>query len=105
MTNQLLKMGFPPEQIDIFSEYGIQLSRAGYDATEIYSYLLIRTYSSTSNPKKNQGSVRDGVVVQYKGKKFVNVGFEQLIPFYSKDDDGKRIIMREIQGRLSSFNK
>jgi phage-related minor tail protein len=35
MTNELLKMGFPPEQIDILSEYGSQLQRAGYDATEI----------------------------------------------------------------------
>jgi phage-related minor tail protein len=35
MTNTLLKMGFPPEQIDIISEYGSQLSRAGYTAQEI----------------------------------------------------------------------
>lgn len=35
MTNTLLKMGFPPEQIDIISEYGSQLSRAGYTAEQI----------------------------------------------------------------------
>ena len=35
MTNALLKVGFPPEQIDILGEYGIQLQRADYDATEI----------------------------------------------------------------------
>ena len=35
MTNTLLKMGFPPEQLDIMSEYGSQLSRAGYSAEEI----------------------------------------------------------------------
>ena len=35
MTNALLKMGFPPEQLDILSEYGIQLQRAGYESTEI----------------------------------------------------------------------
>ena len=35
MTNALLKMGFPPEQLDIISEYGSQLSRAGYTAEQI----------------------------------------------------------------------
>ena len=35
MTKALLDMGFPPEQLDIITEYGAQLSRAGYDAQEI----------------------------------------------------------------------
>jgi phage-related minor tail protein len=35
MTNTLLKMGFPPDQLDIMSEYGAQLHRAGYSAQEI----------------------------------------------------------------------
>ena len=35
MTNALLKLGFPPEQLDILGEYGIQLQRAGFNATEI----------------------------------------------------------------------
>jgi len=29
LTNSLLKMGFPPEQLDIISEYGLQLRMAG----------------------------------------------------------------------------
>ena len=35
MTKALLDMGFPPEQLDIITEYGAQLSRAGYTAEEI----------------------------------------------------------------------
>lgn len=35
MTNALLKAGFPPDQLDIMSEYGSQLKRAGYNAQEI----------------------------------------------------------------------
>jgi len=63
------------------------------------SPLKIPSHVQTSDPKKiKAGDVRDGVVVQYKGKKFVNVGFEQLIPFYSKDDDGKRIIVKFKEG-------
>lgn len=35
LVNALLKMGFPPEQLDIISEYGTQLKIAGYEAEEI----------------------------------------------------------------------
>lgn len=35
MTKSLLDVGFPPDQLDIISEYGSQLSRAGYTAGEI----------------------------------------------------------------------
>lgn len=35
MTNALLKVGFPPDQLDVMSEYGSQLKRAGYNAEEI----------------------------------------------------------------------
>lgn len=35
LTNTLLDTGFPPEQLDIISEYGTQLKMAGYDAETI----------------------------------------------------------------------
>jgi phage-related minor tail protein len=35
MTKALLDVGFPPDELDIISEYGSQLSRAGYTAEEI----------------------------------------------------------------------
>jgi phage-related minor tail protein len=35
LTSALLKAGFPPENIDQITEYGAQLSRAGYTAEEI----------------------------------------------------------------------
>lgn len=39
LTDSLLKMGFPPEQLDIIAEYGGQLQRAGYDAEEIQAIM------------------------------------------------------------------
>ena len=39
MTYALLKIGFPPEEIDIISEYGSQLKRAGYNAEQIQGIL------------------------------------------------------------------
>lgn len=35
LVYSLLKMGFPPDQLDVITEYGSQLSRAGYNAQEI----------------------------------------------------------------------
>ncbi|HSW76116.1 MAG TPA: hypothetical protein VLG50_03685 [Candidatus Saccharimonadales bacterium] len=35
LTNSLLKVGFPPDQIDMISEYGSQLHRAGFTAEQI----------------------------------------------------------------------
>ncbi|MEY9973171.1 phage-related minor tail protein [Lysinibacillus sp. RC46] len=39
LTNQLLGIGFPPEQLDIISEYGNQLERAGFNAEEIQALM------------------------------------------------------------------
>lgn len=35
MTNSLLKFGFPPEQLDILSEYGLQMKQVGFSTAEI----------------------------------------------------------------------
>ena len=35
LTNSLLKAGFPPEQLDTISEYGMQMKEAGYSTKEI----------------------------------------------------------------------
>lgn len=39
LVNSLLRIGFPPEQLDIIAEYGSQLRRAGYEAKEIKGIL------------------------------------------------------------------
>ncbi|PFC19969.1 DUF2207 domain-containing protein [Bacillus cereus] len=39
MTDALLKMGFPPEQLDIIAEYGSQLTRAGFKAEEVQAIM------------------------------------------------------------------
>lgn len=35
LTNALLKAGFPPEQLDTISEYGLQMKQAGFSTKEI----------------------------------------------------------------------
>ncbi len=39
LVNSLLKIGFPPEQLDIIAEYGQQLRRVGYTAQEVQSIM------------------------------------------------------------------
>lgn len=49
MTKALLDMGFPPDQLDIISEYGQQLSRAGYNAGEIQNIFAAGIETGTWN--------------------------------------------------------
>lgn len=63
------------------------------------SPLKIPSHVQTSDPKKiKAGDIRDAVVVSYKGKKYANLGFEQMIPYYGKVDEGKRIIVKFKEG-------
>lgn len=47
LTNILLNMGFPPDQLDIISEYGNQLKMAGYNATEIQNIMAAGIQTGT----------------------------------------------------------
>ena len=59
------------------------------------SPLKIPSHVQTADPKKIKAKdVRDGVVVYSRGGKFINVGFEEMIPYYGKDEEGKRIIVQ-----------
>ncbi len=63
------------------------------------SPLKIPSHVQTTDPKKVKArDIRDGVVVYSRGGKFVNVGFEELIPYYGKDEEGKRIIVQFKEG-------
>ena len=48
--------------------------------------LKIPSHVTPSNAKKiKKGDIRQGIVVSAKGKRFVDVGINQLIPFFGKD--------------------
>ena len=66
--------------------------------------LKIPSHITPANQKKiNRGDVREGIVVSVKGKKFVDVGVNQLIQFFGKTGIGKRITVQFKEGypRLS----
>ncbi len=50
-------------------------------------------YTSDSH-KIEAGDMREGMIVYAKGRKFVDVGLDQLIPYFGEDSVGKRITMQ-----------
>ncbi len=61
--------------------------------------LKIPSHITPANPKKiSKGDVREGIVVSIKGKKFVDVGINQLVPFFGKTSIGKRVTVQFKEG-------
>ncbi len=66
--------------------------------------LRIASHVTPSNSKKIvRGDIREGIVVSVKGKRFVDVGINQLIQYYGNTQVGKRITVQFKEGhpRLS----
>ncbi|OXS66077.1 hypothetical protein B1B04_24325 [Lysinibacillus sp. KCTC 33748] len=49
LTNQLLSLGFPTEQLDIISEYGSQLKTAGFSAEQVQAIMAAGVETGTWN--------------------------------------------------------
>ena len=57
--------------------------------------LKIPNHLTTSNPKMIKiNDVRDGLIINYKGKKFVDIGINKLIPYFGKEKPTSRIVLR-----------
>lgn len=63
MTKTLLDVGFPPEQLDIISEYGSQLSRAGYTAEEIQGIFASGIETGTWNIDNLMDGLKEGRIL------------------------------------------
>lgn len=61
--------------------------------------LRIASHITPANSKKiKQGDIREGIVISVKGKRFVDVGINQLIPFFGKTPIGKRVTVQFKEG-------
>ncbi|MED1304171.1 DUF2207 domain-containing protein [[Bacillus thuringiensis] serovar konkukian] len=60
MADALLKMGFPPEQLDIIAEYGGQLTRAGYNAEEVQAIMAAGVDTGTWNIDNLLDGLKEG---------------------------------------------
>jgi predicted SPOUT superfamily RNA methylase MTH1 len=66
--------------------------------------LKIPSHNTPVNSKKiTRGDIREGIVVSIKGKKFVDVGINQLVQFFGSTSVGKRVTVQFKEGhpRLS----
>jgi len=63
MTKTLLDMGFPEEQLDIISEYGQQLSRAGYSAEEIQGIFASGIQTGSWNIDNLMDGLKEGRIL------------------------------------------
>ncbi|TLS37736.1 replication protein [Pseudalkalibacillus caeni] len=62
LVQSLLKTGFPPDQIDIVSEYGTQLSLAGYSAEEIQNIFAAGVDTKSWNIDNLMDGLKEGRV-------------------------------------------
>ena len=61
--------------------------------------LKIPSHVTPTNAKKiSGGDIREGIVSSYKGKRFVDVGINQLIPYFGKKDLSKRVTIQFKKG-------
>ena len=60
LMNHLLKMGFPPGEIDIIAEYGKQLEMAGYNAEEIQAIFAAGVDTGTWNIDNLMDGLKEG---------------------------------------------
>lgn len=63
LTNSLLKVGFPPEQLDIIAEYGKQLYDAGFNAQEIQAIMAAGVETGTWNIDNLLDGVKEGRIL------------------------------------------
>ena len=63
MVNSLLKIGFPPDQLDIIAEYGSQLARAGFSAQEIQAIMAEGVETGTWNIDVLLDGLKEGRIV------------------------------------------
>jgi phage-related minor tail protein len=79
MTNSLLKMGFPPDQLDIITEYGSQLSRAGYSAEEIQGIFAAGVETDSWNIDVLMDGLKEGRILMVEFGAGVDKAMQETI--------------------------
>lgn len=57
--------------------------------------LKIPSHVTPADAKKiKRGDIREGITISYKGKKYVDVGINQLVPYFGPEKIGKRVTVQ-----------
>lgn len=78
LVNKLLKVGFPPDQLDIIAEYGTQLSRAGYSAEEIQAIMKAGVDTGSWNIDNLLDGLKEGRIVLSEFGQGIDEATEEL---------------------------
>lgn len=114
LTQTLLDMGFPPEQLDIISEYGTQLTEAGYSAEEIQGIFAAGIDTGTWNIDNLLDGVKEGRIRMAEFGVELNdtigplleqagIGEQQFMKWgqaIAKGGEGGKKAMEEVSARL-----
>lgn len=90
LVDSLLKVGFPPDQLDIIAEYGAQLSRAGYSAEEIRGIFAAGVETGTWNIDVLLDGLKEGRIVLAEFGIEVDKATKEVI-------DGTKISAKQLQ--------
>jgi predicted SPOUT superfamily RNA methylase MTH1 len=61
--------------------------------------LQIPNHTVQANPKNiKDNDIREGITLTYKGKKFIDIGINQLLAYYGKKEPGKRLSIKFKKG-------
>ena len=63
LTNSLIKVGFPPGEIDTIAEYGKQLADAGYNAEDIQGIMAAGVETGTWNIDNLMDGLKEGKIL------------------------------------------
>lgn len=103
LVNSLLKIGFPPEQLDIISEYGNQLRRAGYEANEIKGIMAAAVNTGTWNIDNLLDGLKEGRIKATEMGQGLSESFKDNIR--KVVDGSKKASDEQISAMQTSFAK
>lgn len=103
LVNSLLKIGFPPEQLDIIAEYGSQLQRAGYEANEIKGILAAAVNTGSWNIDNLLDGLKEGRVRATEMGSGLTTAMRDSLKIAT--DDGKKMSDVQLSNMQSSMAK
>ncbi|PRT29454.1 tape measure protein [Bacillus thuringiensis] len=103
LVNSLLKIGFPPEQLDIIAEYGAQLRRVGYTAQEVQSIMASAAKEKSWNIDNLLDGLKEGRVRSVEMSRGLKTSMKDAI----RDvvDDTEKMSDEQISSMQKGFAK
>ncbi len=96
LVNSLLKVGFPPEQLDTVSEYATQLQRSGYNAQEVQAIFAAGVDTGTWNIDNLLDGIKEGRVKMAEFGDEISPTLDELLTKASISKDEFQALGRDI---------